>query len=234
MKPIRSKLLGAIFVPSLLASQIAFAVTSGQVDTFEDGTTQGWVVALLGAPHPAPPVNVPTGGPAGVDDNYLLLTAVGGVGAGNRLSVINFMGQWSGNYLQSGINEITMDVQNLGPTELDLRLLFADPLNGPPQNEAISSVPVHLFPGSGWTKVTFPILPSDLTAVEGSVGEALMNTTEFRIYHSGPNPIAPGPPVVALLGVDNIRAVPDASFTGLLLGVALSLLAVMRRAKARI
>ena len=67
-----------------LFSQASGAVI-GQVDNFEDGTTQGWVVGLLGAPSPAPPQNIPNGGPLGAGDNYLQLTSVGGSGAGNRL-----------------------------------------------------------------------------------------------------------------------------------------------------
>ena len=40
---------------ALVAPLAASALTIGQVDTFESGTTQGWVVSLLGNPNPAPP-----------------------------------------------------------------------------------------------------------------------------------------------------------------------------------
>src|SRR5215212_9214500 len=75
----------------------AHAVSLGQTDTFENGTTQGWVTALLGSPNPLPPANVPTGGPAGANDNFLLLTSRGGGGPGSRLTGIN-TSQWAGNY----------------------------------------------------------------------------------------------------------------------------------------
>ena len=211
-------------VLSLLATSSALAVTSGQIDTFESGTTENWVVNLLGMGSPPPaalPVNVPSGGPAGADDNYLLLTSLGGAGSGNRLAVINFMSQWAGDYVGSGIGGIRMHVNNLGTSELALRLLFADPTVGPPANIAFSTDPIQVPAGSGWTQIEFPVLPSDLTAGLGSVLEALQHTTEIRLYHSTapnfPNPVFPIESITAQLGVDNIQAVPDASPTALLL-----------------
>jgi hypothetical protein len=80
------------------------AVGSGQTDNFEDGTTQNWVVGLLGAVPPFPPANVPTGGPTGAGDNYLLLTSIFSafLEPGNRLAVIN-LSQWTGNYLSAAV-----------------------------------------------------------------------------------------------------------------------------------
>lgn len=204
----------------------------GQVDTFEDGTTQNWVVNLLGmGSHPAPPTNVPTGGPAGVDDNYLRLTSVGGGGSGSRLAVLN-LAQWTGNYLASGVNAITMDVNNMGATDLSLRLLFENPMGGPPTDAAITAL-VFLPSGSGWRSVTFLVGPNDLTALSGSVTTVLANTTALRIYHS-PAAAFPGPPVEAQLDVDNIRAaaVPEPA-TMLLLGSGLAAVgaAVRKRSK---
>jgi len=222
---------------SLIMTATASAVTNGQIDTFEDGTTQNWVVSLINQTHPAPPVNVPSGGPAGVDDNYLQLTALGGGGPASRLSVINFLDQWAGNYITAGIGAIQMDVNNLGSSDLTLRLMFSDPLTGPPENIAFSDG-VVVPAGSGWLPVEFPIGLSDLTAGLGSVEDALMNATEMRIYHSPdpnfPNPIFPIDPVVALLGVDNIAAVsqtavPESVSAGLLLGLGLLSLVVVRR-----
>jgi hypothetical protein len=164
---------------------------------------------------------VPSGGPAGDDDNYLLLTSLGSGGSGNRLSVINFMNQWVGDYVESGIGGIRMHVNNLGTTELALRLMFADPTVGPPENIAFSTDPIQIPAGSGWTPIEFPVRSSDLTAGIGSVLEALRHTTELRLYHSTapnfPNPVFPVESITAQLGVDNIQAVPDASPTALLL-----------------
>jgi hypothetical protein len=194
----------ALLVVTLFQPPLASGLTVGQADTFEDGTTQNWVVGLLGAPHPAPPQNIPTGGPAGAGDNFLLLTAIGGSGAGNRLTVINAT-QWTGNFVAAGIDHITMAVNNLGSSDLALRLLFEDSMGGPPTNAAFSTDAVSVPSGSGWMPVVFPITPADLTAELGDVTAALTNSTIMRLYHS-PAPGFPGPAVVASLGVDNITA----------------------------
>ena len=52
-----------------LTASPAWALPVG-IDDFEDGTTAGWHVGNPDS-HPTPPANVPTGGPAGVDDAYL-------------------------------------------------------------------------------------------------------------------------------------------------------------------
>lgn len=215
-----------------LSAPTAFGVIVGQVDTFEDGTTQNWLVAPLGAPHPAPPVNVPTGGPAGVDDNFLLLTAVGGAGPGSRLSAINFV-QWTGDFAAAGIGAIQMDVNNVGPEEVDLRLLLANPLAGPPTDAAFSQSAVRVPASSGWMAVTFPVLATDLVAEVGSVNAALGGVTELRLYHSTA-PDFPGSSVVVQLGVDNIRAVavPEPASGGLALAAGLLGLVATRRSRA--
>jgi hypothetical protein len=209
-----------LLLTGLLPVTPAVAVTLGQTDNFEDGTTQGWLVGLLGAPHPAPPQNIPSGGPAGTDDNFLLLTSVGGAGAGSRLTAINLGAQWAGDYLASGVGTILMDVNNFGDSDLSLRLLVADPTVGPPDNQAFSTNPVIVLAHSGWTRVIFPFSPGDLTPDLGSVVTALTNATELRIFHSTAVDF-PGEAVVAKLGVDNITAVPLPSTALLLLGSGL-------------
>ena len=132
----------------------AWALSIGQQDNFEDGTTQGWVVALGGAAHPRPPVNIPSGGPTGAGDNFLFLTALGGQGPGSRLTVIN-VSQWTGDFIAAGISGVRMDLINLGPTDLNLRLLFSDESAGPPQNLAFSTTPFE-------AKVASPAKPKGL------------------------------------------------------------------------
>lgn len=202
-----STLLRTAVVPAALLYQVslASALSIGQVDTFEDGTTQNWAVGLLGVSHPAPPTNVSAGGPAGVDDNFLLLTSVDGGGAGSKLAAVNLGAQWAGDYIGTGIGTISMAVNNLGTSDLALRLLFADPTVGPPTNSAFSSSPVLLAAGSGWTTISFSIAPGDLTAGLGTVAGALTNVTELRLYHSAAAAF-PGEAIVAQLGVDNITA----------------------------
>jgi len=201
--------LGAVMIlaTGLALARPAFAVVLGQTDTFEDGTTSNWIINASGFGTPpvgALPVNVATGGPAGANDNFLQLTSLGGSGAGSRLTVNN-LAQWTGDYIAVGIGAIAMDLNNLGSTELSLRLLFADPTVGPPTNIAISTAPVILLAGSGWTSVLFPISPADLTALKGSIIGALTNATEIRLFHSVSDAF-PGDAIVASLGVDNIQA----------------------------
>jgi hypothetical protein len=218
---------------SVAQSSLGAQVQVGQRDDFQNGTTQGWI-AGPGGGSPVPPVNVPTGGPGGLNDAYLLIRALGGAGPGSRLSAINFA-QWTGNYLAAGVAAITMDVNNLGTTDLFLRLLLADPIAGPPNNIVISLAPIVLTAGSGWTNVMFPVIPSALKVLLGSANGALSNATELRIFHN-PDPDFPGPgvgipPIVADLGVDNITAVdvvPEPS-TAILVGSGVLLLLVGAR-----
>lgn len=221
----------AVLGAQLVVMPSVLGVATGLTDTFENGTTENWIINPLGLGAPPPgtlPKNVPSGGPGGVDDAFLLLTSTGTPGPGGRLSVIN-LAQWAGNYVSAGISAIRMDVNNLGQTDLFLRLLLADPLFGPPQNIAFSANAVHVPPGGGWTTIEFPVLPSFLTAGLGTVDAALMNATELRLYH-GQAPSFPSPPgatetISALLGVDNIQArsgvVPDSGSTVMLLGMVL-------------
>lgn len=197
--------MAVLLAALLFHPSFASALSIGQIDNFEDGTTQNWAVGLLGFPHPAPPTNVPTGGPGGIDDNFLLLTSVGGGGAGSKLTAVNFGAQWAGDYIGTGIGTISMAVNNLGLSDLTLRLLFSDPTVGPPSNYAFSSTPVLLAAGSGWTTISFSIAPGDLTAGLGTASGALTNATELRLYHSAAAAF-PGEAIAAQLGVDNITA----------------------------
>ena len=206
-------------------AQTAFGVALGQIDDFEDGTTMNWAAAGAGAAHPFPPKNEMDGGPGGIGDNYLQLESDGIITGppdpGSRMTTFNYLGQWSGDYIGAGVTRITMDANNFGPDALELRLLFVDfvdPLVPMPvvANIAASTVGLALASGSGWTSLVFDIGLSHLTALFGTSKEdALMNTDVLRIYHhSAPAfPAVPGggsriDPVDAILGLDNITAVP--------------------------
>jgi len=204
-------LVGPLLLIGLLPSA-GWSLSIGQRDTFEDGTAQNWIAVLGGAS----PVNVPSGGPAGAGDHYLLLTSVGGVGPGNRLTIIN-MSQWTGDFIAAGVSGIRMDLNNLGQTDLSLRLLFADPMGGPPTNQAFSAKAFKLPGDSGWTTAYFPIDPADLLASPGlgTVPAALHHTTGLLLF-SSTGPAFPGDAIVATLGVDNITATPEPASAALL------------------
>ena len=75
----------SVFAFSSTASAV---IVVGQIDDFEDGTLMNWGGG-------ANPVNIPTGGPAGANDNYLQITADRPSGTASRLAVFNDF-QWSG------------------------------------------------------------------------------------------------------------------------------------------
>jgi hypothetical protein len=206
------------------------------VDTFEDGTTMGWFVP--DPTNPVPPENVATGGPAGAGDSYLELESTGQPGPGGRLSVLN-ESQWTGNYLAAGIIAIAMDVNNFGPDEVTLRLLFEDfDAPGPPANLVTTLTDIVVPANSGWMSIVFDLSAANLIALLGSVDEALSEVDVLRLFHN-PDATFPGPPigpprVAVTLGVDNIRAirqVPEPATAALLVGGMAAALLRARRSR---
>ncbi len=166
--PTRQRSRSWLVLPLLCLPGLAGAFPLGLVDDFEDGTTQNWVVALLGVPHPAPPVNFANGGPDGDGDNYLRLTSIGGAAAGSRLVIIN-EDQWAGDYTipdDSPIDRYVIQgwVNNFINNDLFLRVLLENPMGGPPTDIAISDA-VMVPAGSGWVPFEIPLGPDDLTVL---------------------------------------------------------------------
>ena len=186
------------------ASTSARAVAIGHTDTFQSGTTQNWVAGggpLLQNP-PVPPHVLLSGGPAGASDPFLVLTSSGGAGPGSRLTAFNILAQWADNYLTNGVSAIEMDLRNLGPTVLTIRLEFENPFGG--GDRAVTNFGMTLAPGSDWTHALFPVSLNELTPLSGTVADALANTTVLRILHAS-GPTDPQP-IAGVLGIDNIAA----------------------------
>jgi len=172
-------------------------ISLSSVNDFEDGTTMGWSV---GAVATNPPVNIDTGGPNGLDDNFLSCSS-DGVGASGRLVIFNSSSTWTGDWTTAGVNYISFKANNTGATNLILRISL-DGTGGRFSTTNGASIPA----GSGWTTINIPVAPSDFTSVGGtSINNTLADVTVMRINHSSV-PSFTGDDIVATLGLDLISA----------------------------
>lgn len=204
MHRIRLALLSLLVVG---ASASAGAVSPGQIDDFQDGTTQSWT---SGGINPNPPTNIPDAGPKGLGDRALRIVATGGFGAGARLTAFN-RSQWTGDYLANGIDRIEIQVNNTGTTLLQLRLALNSSAMTQPGLWFSTTTSIALPPASGWKTVEFSIAPQDLTPITGiDADDTLSAVTELRLLHAA-QPAFQGDPVAARLFIDNVSAsVPSA------------------------
>ncbi|WP_040278060.1 T9SS type A sorting domain-containing protein [Psychroserpens damuponensis] len=195
-----------LFLSLALSSLVALSqVSANQVNDFEDGTTQTWQKGA-GAPPEEQPMNVSTGGPAGVDDNFLEFSSNGLEDQPSSKMVIYSSGggsPWTSNYISEGVIAIKMDV-NVSINNLNLRVAFQG--NG---TRICTTNAVAVTAGSGWTSITIPISPSDFTLIQGSLTptQVLSNVQVMRIL-SSENPAwgANVSEIEATLGLDNITA----------------------------
>lgn len=196
-------LLSLLLTSSLAISQ----VVAGQVDDFEDGTTQSWTI---GSPTMAitPPANVATDGPAGVDDNYLTYTSQPSEsGAGSKMIIFSGgTSQWANasNYTAQGIVAIKMDARAFDE-DLQVRVAF----QGPNGKRICTTNAVEVRAGTGWNAITIPISASDFTSVSGgptTIAQVLENVNTMRIM-SAISPTWANPDVfTATINLDNITA----------------------------
>ncbi len=199
-----------VMLAALAQPAPAWSITTGQIDDFQGGTTQGWIV---GGVPPVPPTNVSSGGPDGVGDAYLQLTAHGGGGAGSRLAVDNAL-QWTGDYLNGAFTHIVLDVSLFSSPSVSLRLALSGP-----GGAFASADPVVISSFTDWQYVEFSLAPEDLIAVSenATLELTLLNVTSLRLFHSSGPPGLPaggipnGEAIAATLGVDNIEVVPEPS-----------------------
>jgi hypothetical protein len=215
----------------LLLVPTAGASILGQIDDFEDGTTMGWGG---GAATGQTVTNIPTGGPAGANDNYLEWSRTS---LPFHLTVSN-SSQWAGDY--TGVTAIEMDMNALvEPGANGIRLLLLG--DG---GAFTSSVPQAI--ASGWNHYSFSLAASDMTRIYGSgsgwtdPGVAMndlaltLATVDYLLIRN--DPFGPTPPgqhpahVTGAFGVDNIAAVPEPGAL-LLIAPALGLIAMRIRRK---
>jgi hypothetical protein len=203
---------------ALLTGAPAGAITLGQVDTFSAGTLQGWAGGST-------PQNVATGGPAGANDRYLQIRAASG-----NLGTENDE-QWAGNYASAGVTSLRFEVENQGANPLALRIT----LFGLESLTAFTSVDEFVLPTqSGWVTAEFVLSDLALVRTRGtdSLAQTLAGVTRLLLRHD-PDPVsAPGGhnPVTALLGIDDVTAVPEPGTGGLVVAGLAALAARGRRA----
>src|SRR5438552_12086560 len=95
-------LLARSILVLLSATSATWAVTFGQRDDFQNGTTMGW---SEGGISPNPPTNIASGGPNGAGDSWLRNIASGVGGAGAKQIMFN-QAQWTGNYVSAHVTQI--------------------------------------------------------------------------------------------------------------------------------
>ncbi len=211
-----------LLAAALTASAPAAAVILGQIDDFQDGTTQGWT---SGPMNPNPPINLPDVGPAGPGDDSLQITSVGGIGPGSRFVAFNGT-QWAGDYPSAGVDMIVLDVNNLASVTLNLRIAL-DGAGG--RFVTMASVPIAV--GSGWQTVALSIAPADLTSAGGlDVNATLAAVTQLRVI-SAANPTFQGDVITAQGLVDNVIAAPEPA-QSILLAAGLALVGLLPRRRA--
>ena len=203
--------------------------TFGQISNFNDGTTQNWGNGVSPGS-----VTVGMGGPGGATDPYLRIDADGSL-AGGRLVVFNRV-QWLGNYNLAGVHTIEMDLFNFSATALAIRVgLKVDQTSASPGY--VTSAPGFTLPPGAWTHATFPLRDSTMSAVGSPppLSTMLNGFGELRILHTtSATPIFMGDQITAVLGIDNIQAVPEpACILALTAGAVAASAAVRRGARNR-
>jgi hypothetical protein len=175
-------------------------ITPGQIDTFEDGTTQGWSTASVITP--------PFGSPG--SGSHVLQVSSGGSGLPLRLEVFN-RSQWLGNFLAAEVTEVAMDLRNGSfsgtlPMRIAIREGTAASITAGYASTTAFSLPNDLQ----WHHAVFSLAPGSLTPIDSPqpLASDLANVLDFRLLSSA-SPATMGDVIAqGVFYVDNIRAVP--------------------------
>jgi hypothetical protein len=202
-------------------------ITLGQVDTFEDGTSQGWSGSIV-----VPPT--PTGGPAGNSDHYFQLITEGTSLIGPPVPVelqTSNISQWAGNYLAAGVTGVEMDLKNNNTFGGNLFIRIAineDKFTTMSKMAGYSSTTAFTLPPDGqWYHAVFSLDTGSLTPISSPqpLASDLANVVDFQILNSS-SPSTIGDFIsFGALGIDNVHAVPEPASISILIsgivGVAL-------------
>lgn len=208
MRHTKWRVFPAIAITTMLAmGSSSAALTLGQIDDFQDGSTQGWSANLM----LSPPTNLTDGGPTGTGDHSLRAQVDPFL---DTFSITNST-QWAGDYVAAGITTITLDINNLGPNALSLGIL----LNGASAGTNSVIIPA----GSGWVSQSIDLT----TLVFGSPATLNAVTSIDLVSMTAGTVVSVGELDVR---VDNIQATPEPS--SLLLGALALTAASFRRRRA--
>jgi hypothetical protein len=219
----RLRVFRAAIATILISATATFAVTVGQTDDFQDGTTMNW---REGGSSPNPPVNVADEGPLGAGDNALFDVSSGTQGPGGRAVFFN-TDQWTGDYLSAGVTELTGYARaTTASSPLSLRI----GLQGGATTRFVTDSAITIPNDDQWYPFSFGINAAELTQAEGSdsLATVLSNVDEFRIISSA-SPAWRGDVAFTEIYVDNLTAVPEPSSMLLLSIAALGLCRRRRR-----
>lgn len=160
-----------------------WAIVANQVDTFNNGTTQNWGISMGNVPVGV----LMNGGSSGMAGDHALL--MDSSQFGNKLLVLNQM-QWTGNWTAAGITQVSMDVKNLNPFGLSMRLGIAGPGGFGALGSGDTFISKNVIPvpaDNAWHAITFNVLASDFQFVNDDYQDsaaALAGITHFRILHT--------------------------------------------------
>lgn len=216
--------IGVLILASLTGA--AHAVVLGQIDNFQDGTTQGWANGAV-----PDPVNIPNGGPLGAGDNFLQITADGS-GSGGKLTAFN-RSQWLGDYITAGVTGIELDLKGFsspGSASLSLRLVFKPSAGG---GSGYVSTNAFSLPIDGtWHHAVFSLSAMTAVGSPAPLNTLLAAPGDFRIINAAVGNTVNGDTLVAQIGVDNVQAAPEPT-TAVLGLLGAGLLGLRRRATVR-
>jgi hypothetical protein len=206
-----------------LSAPPARAVVKGQIDNFTTGA-QNWANGHASG-------SVALGGPAGASDQFLDVVADGS-GATGLVTIFNRT-QWLGNYITAGVTEIEMDLRNFssGGVTLSIRLAFKQSTAGGGTPGYLTFSPFTLTNDGAWHHAVFHIdAPSMKTVNSPTPYNTLMAAPgEFRIINEAGTTNLAGDFVVARLGIDNVRAVPEPGAGWLVMAAGGASLGLRRR-----
>lgn len=198
-----------LWVLTLLALVLpAGAIELGQQDTFEDFTTNNWV---MGRPQDFHPLTQPVRhdvdcGDLGIDDGCLRVFATGSGSSGSKLATFN-IDQWTGDFISAGVFGIRIKARNFSTSPQDIRLRIM--LQG--AGLKFISLDSVAVPFNGiYNQGVIRLTPETLNANSRDQAETLLRQVErVWILHQPEPEIFGIPSVTARVYFDDLLALDD-------------------------